>query len=314
MRAKTAFAIMVLVGAAFVAVAYELGYVTEGGTATRTPSTPPPPEGTLRLHFVDVGQGDAVIWEFPDGTLALWDCGPPASSIDANPLTRYLLQTMGRARDAPIALLTASHGHLDHIGGCDEVFDAFTVERIADTHYEGTDAPASYLRFQEAARKEGAALISPRAGATLPLPGAPGVLWPQTNATRWDTIANHGIVARIAWGTTSACFQGDIEAAQERALAEAAPVGFGCDVVLMGHHGSRHASTTPWLDAMSPKLVVASHALENAYGHPHPEAVCRVQQAGARVLSTATLGSIVIELDGTRAIAHPDGAARPDAC
>lgn len=273
--------------------------------ARAPPEARPPPtaEGVLRVHYVDVGQGDATVWELPDGGLVVYDCGPPAPSAAANPLVAYLRDRLGREAGATIHALIASHGHLDHVGGCDELLDEYRILHVYEAWYEGADAPESYRRFQEEVRAEGATLhrlpeLQP--GQDLAVPGVRAtLLWPSAfSPGGWDEIAESSLVIRLEHGATAFCFQGDIETQQERALAASGGEA-RCDAYLVGHHGSRFASSAAWLARMDPSLAVASFG-ENAYGHPTAEALCRIQQAGARILATQRAGDIILASNGER--------------
>ena len=289
------------------AAAYAYAYAQQA-----EPISPPmraAPAGTLRVHYVDVGQGDATVWEMPDGSLVLYDCGPPARDAQSNRLVRYLRDTLGRAPGSRIDALIASHGHLDHIGGCEEVFTTYEVAEVFEAWYEGADAPASYRRLLAEVEAEGArvrTLADLRVGA--PLVPNTTLLWPQAFAPGgWDAIAESSLVVRLRHGSTTFCFQGDIEAGQEAALSGR------CDVYLVGHHGSRYASSAAWLGRMQPQVAVASFG-ENAYGHPHPEALCRIQQAGASLYATPRVGGVVVSSDGVDIHVERGQAETSDFC
>ena len=298
------------------------------------PAAPAPPEGdgTLRVHYVDVGQGDAVVWELPDGSLVLYDCGPPAPSAQENPVVRYLADELGRPPGSTLWALVASHGHLDHVGGCEEVLAEYRVEHAMETWYSGADAPQSYLRFQRSLLDEGATLhtlgevdalvgeVPFAAGSEVPLPQAARdagmraeVLWPSSfRHGGWDAIAEASVVVRLAHGDVAFCFQGDVETAQERemlAAGRAAP----CEAYLVGHHGSRHAGSAEWLARLAPRVAVASFG-ENAYGHPTAEALCRAQQAGAQVHATHRAGNVVLASDGETLTVERGRAETVDYC
>lgn len=74
----------------------------------------------LRVHFVDVGQGDGVVWKLPGGGFAVYDCGPPVAGAAGNPVVARL-RALGLPPGGTLHALVASHGHLDHVGGCEEV-------------------------------------------------------------------------------------------------------------------------------------------------------------------------------------------------
>ncbi|HET6404528.1 MAG TPA: MBL fold metallo-hydrolase, partial [Candidatus Thermoplasmatota archaeon] len=165
-RGKLGLLLLVLAMAAAAAYAYAYAQQAE----PRAPPMRAAPAGTLRVHYVDVGQGDATVWEMPDGSLVLYDCGPPARDAQSNRLVRYLRDTLGRAPGSRIDALIASHGHLDHIGGCEEVFTTYEVAEVFEAWYEGADAPASYRRLLAEVEAEGArvrTLADLRVGAPL---------------------------------------------------------------------------------------------------------------------------------------------------
>lgn len=297
------------------------------------PASPPPPpvaSGLLRVHYVDVGQGDAAVWEMPDGSLVVYDCGDVAPSPDGNPLVRHLRDRLGRAPGSEIHALVASHGHRDHVGGCDEVFETYRVRHVYEAWYEGPDRPRSYERFLDLAKAEGAQLHTLRPAGeaegertlarwdAMELPAGANasavLLWPEAPASAWDRVAEHGLAYRLAFGEVAFCFQGDVETAQEARLASEDPRrDLSCDVYLVGHHGSREASSDAWLRRMDPRVALVSFG-ENAYGHPTPEALCRVQASGAKVYATHRLGTVTVETDGRDVRVTPDRPETIDYC
>lgn len=287
--------------------------------------------GLLRVHFVDVGQGDGVVWELPGGGFLVYDCGPPVASAQGNPVVRAL-HALGLPPGGTVHALVASHGHLDHVGGCEEVLQTFRVLHVYDVWYGGADAPVSYRRFQDQVKAEGATVhalagsaipeeaVPFQAGDLLALPGeaaAAGVraqvLWPPAlQRGSWEDIALSSVVVRLAFGDTSFCFQGDIEHAQEDAIV-ASGLEVRCDVMLAGHHGSRHATGASWLAKVRPGHVVVSFG-NNSYGHPTAEALCRLQEAGAQVYATHRLGTIVAATDEATLRVAPAQPETADYC
>lgn len=298
----------------------------------RPPPAPHAASGEpLRVHFVDVGQGDGVIWELPGGGLVVYDCGDVVSADEENAMVRYLRDVLRVAPGGEIQALVASHGHRDHIGGCDEVLREFRFLHVYEAWYDGEDRPRSYRIFQDELREEHAILHVLAetgslagesvfgAGDAVELPAgaaAAGVdarfFWPRAPPDGpWDAIAESSLGVRLAYGDTAYCFQGDIETAQENALAMRPELQ--CDVYLVGHHGSRYASAATWLATMQPKVAVASFG-PNSYGHPASEALCRIQRADAQVYATHRLGDIVVETDGANLTVTPDRPETQDYC
>jgi beta-lactamase superfamily II metal-dependent hydrolase len=272
---------------------------------------------------VDVGQGDATVWQLPDGSIVVYDCGPPAGNATSNAVVGYLT-SIGHAPGTKVFALIASHGHLDHIGGCEEVLASYEVAHIYEVWYEGPDAPNSYNRWITDVINENATVHTARAtefleseqvfhqGDPLALPqGAfddglrAQVLWPANAAVPpWADIGLYSLAVRWSFGNIDFCTDGDLESDQEAAMASSASA-LNCEIYLVGHHGSAYSSSSAWLSKMRPTVAVVSVG-ENDYGHPTSSALCRVQQAGGMVFATERLGTITVTTDGVAARVAPN--------
>lgn len=300
-------------------------------TTTAVEASTQPVAGLVRVHYVDVGQGDGTIWQLPDGTVIVYDCGDRSTSSSSNPMNRFLREEMGMLPGARIHALIASHGHLDHVGGCQEILDDYVVEHLYDTWYPGGDAPETYEGFRQQARAESGVIHVLRDDAALEgdelfsrwddlaLPAtaiAKGVraqiIWPGIEVSRWDDVGHESIGVRLSFGATDFCFQGDIETQQEAQLANSFS-GLDCEVYLVGHHGSAQASSATWLTKMDPEVAVVSFG-ENSYGHPTSAALCRVQNAGAAIYATHRLRDITVETDGNAIAVTPAMSETKDYC
>ena len=91
---------------------------------------------------------------------------------------------------------------------------------------------------------------------------------------------------------------GDISSEQEALLSPDEIKD--CSVLKCAHHGSRFASGEEFLRAVSPKVTVISCAARNSYGHPAPETVERLTQAGSRICYTMQSGAILMQTDGKK--------------
>lgn len=293
---------------------------------------PGDPSGEMAVHVLDVGQGDATVWELPGGAIALYDCGGGREAADTLPVTGFLSDELGLAAGASIDLLIVSHGHLDHLRECEEVLDRYQVEHVVDLWYTGRDRTQAYRAFQAAALAEGAQLWTVadvpdrssdrriEAGDTLPLPSSARqagvvaqVLWPPIPMVDgWDEVAEGSLAVRLSHGTVDVCFQGDISATEETEIQALAP-GLSCQGYLVGHHGSAHASSLAWVRQLDPEIAVASFG-DNPYGHPTPQALCRVQSTGAALYATERLGRVTLSSDGTTLTVAPDRPETQDYC
>jgi beta-lactamase superfamily II metal-dependent hydrolase len=111
-------------------------------------------------------------------------------------------------------------------------------------------------------------------------------------------VNDHGVVLLVTYGAERLLFQADAGLPVEARLA--GRVG-RVDVLKVGHHGSRSASSEAWLEELAPTTAVISVGAHNRYGHPAPDVVERLQRLGIAVLRTDQLGTITFASDGTHA-------------
>jgi competence protein ComEC len=116
----------------------------------------------------------------------------------------------------------------------------------------------------------------------------------------WDSDTNNrSLVLRIDWGLFAVLLTGDAEAPAEAELM-AAHLPVEATILKVGHHGSRHASSAPFLAAVTPRLALVSVGARNPFGHPTPAALARLSEAGAAVYRTDYDGAVEITSDGDR--------------
>ena len=254
----------------------------------------------LRIHFIDVGQGDAAFIETPGGVQALIDGG-------AHPLamTRFLSDRM-RFNDRRIDLVVATHPHSDHIGGLTPVLTRYEVAHVLERRVQYDSA--AYLEWRRAVDAEaaaGAVVIEAMPGQALLLGdgirleilGPPPVLLAGT-ASDAD---NASVVLRLEYGDVSALFTGDMRGEAERALLASGAL-VDSDVLKVAHHGSSTGTTRAFLRAASPAAAVISVSADNRFGHPAPDVVRRLREyvSADMLLLTSERGDIEFITDGKR--------------
>jgi competence protein ComEC len=228
-----------------------------------------PPDGRLRLTMLDVGQGDAIVVEMPDGHAILVDAGPGGPRrLDAG--ERVVAPFLWNRGILRLAGLVVTHDDVDHGGGAPALRRLFWI----DEQWSSANVPVEPRRF-------GLALVTP-----LPPSGTP-------RARRNDA----GLVLRIELGLASFLLASDIGGARERELvASGAPLG--STVLKVAHHGSRSSTTAEFLRAVRPTIAAISVGARNSYGHPDPGVLVKLAEAGAAIYRTDRDGALIFETDG----------------
>ena len=227
-----------------------------------------PADGRLRLTILDVGQGDAIVVEMPDGRALLVDAGSggPMRLDVGERVVAPFLWNRGILR---LAALAVTHDDSDHAGGAAAVRRLFPIAEA----WSAANPPA--------ARSFGGASIS-----ALPSTAV--------NGGRRNEAA---LVLRVDMARASFLLTSDIGAPREHELAGS---GARLDsmVLKVAHHGSRSSTTSEFLGRVGPRLAAISVGARNAYGHPDAAVVSRLSEAGAQIYRTDRDGALIFETDG----------------
>lgn len=258
------------------------------------------PVGVLRITAIDVGQGDAIVVELPDGEAMLID-GGGALTGGPDPGAREVAPWLAQRRRDRLAAVVLSHPHPDHAGGLPAVLDAVRVGELWDTG-QGTSLgyTGAYAQTLLTAHRRGVPVLGPSrlCGPPLWFHGAwIEVLAPCPGALDETPPNDASFVLRITVGRASALLPGDLEAAGERALL---PRLGRVDVLKVGHHGSRTSSTEAFLDALQCRVALVSCGHPSPFGHPHPSVVERMRAHHVDLRRTDLAGMVTVTL-------HPDG-------
>ena len=230
------------------------------------------PAQSLTIHFLDVGQGDAMLITM-NGRRLLVDGGPSRERL------RTRLQTLG-VTDIDAILVT--NPDADHIRGLIEALSMFQVETFYSS--ASTNPSATYSELLAAVAAEpGIQRVTLSRGSAVPLGGIDvEVLHPlEISGDRNDD----SVALRLTCGSVTVLLMGDSTTTSEASMLGAGLVA-KADVVKAGHHGSRTSSGETFVNAAKPAYVVFSAGRDSQFGHPHAEVVARYQAAGAQAVST----------------------------
>ena len=247
----------------------------------------------LQITALDVGQGDSLFIRAPEGDMLI-DAG--SSSADSVGIRRVLpfLRSQGTAR---LEVLLLTHADSDHYNAMADLLrdPALSVGALGMTQTAARDPEIADIL--QAAEEKGIPVRIVTAGDAWQLGNVRiTCLYPTPEEERQfaeDNKNETSLVIRLEQGSFSALFTGDLGEEGEKVWMEREKIA-EADVLKAGHHGSRYASTAPFLQEVSPEFVIFSCGKHNRYGHPHPDTVARVRRVGARTASTAESGAVTI--------------------
>lgn len=251
--------------------------------------------GLLTIAFLDVGQGDAIYIEAPNGAQMVIDGGPDGSLMQ--PLSEVM--PFG---DRSINVLMVTNPDTDHYAGFLDVLKA--GYEIGAAIEPGTiSSTPTHREFQRLLAEERVPELMARRGMTIDLDAEHGVrftvLFPDRDVSSWTT--NDGSIQGIlSYGSTKIYFTGDGSRRTEGlVLSKNAGVDLKSDLLKVGHHGSATSSSEEFLTAVAPKYAVISVGEGNRYGLPKQSTLDAFTHQGIDVLRTDKLGTITFVSDGT---------------
>ncbi len=260
-------------------------------------AVPPGPRATcgLRMTFLDVGQGDSILVEFPGRARMLIDAGgSPTSAFD--PGERVVSPVLWRRGATRLDILAATHAHPDHIKGLVSAARNFKPTEF----WEAPPAGDSELRDRlVAALPRKAVRRALRRGYRRILSGVTvDVVHPGRGSPSESVEENdRSLVLRLTYGRTAFLFAGDIGTGAEGEILDAG-LSLRSMVLKAGHHGSDSSSGSPFLERVGPRVVVVTVGSANSYGLPREATLARFRAAGADIYRTDRDGAVEITSNG----------------
>jgi competence protein ComEC len=256
---------------------------------------------TLTITALDVGQGESLLIELPNGKTLIMDGGGfYKNSLDVG--KRVVAPYLWSRGIQNIDYMVATHSDNDHIRGLYSLLDIFPVKYFL-TLGENT-VGKRLLRLQKEAREKGVEfkpikVNSPIIIGEVRLTPLHPDTEPQPSNTPNRRINNDlSLVLRLEYRDFSMLFTGDISDKIEKNLVETS-LALEADILKGPHHGSRYSNSQNFINAVHPSTVIFSSGYLNRMRHPHPETLERYKKAGVDILRTDTQGAIQVTTDGS---------------
>ncbi len=255
----------------------------------------------VRVTVLDVGQGDAILVQFPSGKTLLVDAGPKTFSYDAGEriVVPFLKRTVGK-----LDALVVTHPHSDHLGGVESVLRSIPVGTIFDAGHRAESS--IYLGCMRTLKELNIPYTRLRAGSAISLSQEARVfvLHPTRSFVQKDSLHfvrsfnNGSVVLKILYGKVGMLLTGDAEEPSEAQMLYLYGDFLKSDLIKVAHHGSITCSGESFIKTVKPEFAAISVGALNKFGLPSAEVVERYQLSGARVSRTDEDGALMFETDG----------------
>jgi competence protein ComEC len=251
----------------------------------------------LVVYYLDVGQGDAMFIQLPNGENMLLDGGEADQAKD---IRKFL-----RDRDIlKIDYLVATHPHTDHIGSLPYIIDNTDIGAIYMPRVSHTTQ--TFERLLTSIENKGLRINTARAGVNiLNIEGlAVDIIAPVRDD--YEDLNNHSAVIMIKFKETNFLFMGDAEALSEGDIT----ADVDALVLKVGHHGSNTSTSESFLKRVNPFFAIISVGAGNSYGHPDEAVLSRLDDADVNVYRTDEDGTIILVSDGENITVHTFGSVK----
>lgn len=252
----------------------------------------------LRVTFLDVGQGDGIVWE-KDGDCYLVDGGSTSQTMVGTYRILPFVKSRGISR---IQAAFITHTDEDHCNGVIEILEAqiahttsVKIERLILPVWE--QKPKTYFQLEGLAKRARIPVFYVKRGEELRADDLEiSILNPGPEFSEED-VNGGSIVMQTVYGEFRGIFTGDIGEEQEREILADVQE---CALLKVAHHGSKNSSCEEFLKKANPLISVISVAENNLYHHPHPDAVRRLQKWSQKVCMTKDGGAVLVWTDGRK--------------
>jgi len=239
----------------------------------------------MRVHFIDVGQGDSIFIESPNGKTMLVDGGVKGAG---QKVVSYLKELGVNKLD----IVVATHPDADHIGGLIPVLNSIDIGQFYDSGKVHTSQ--TFEEMLTLIDTKNIPYNIPKTGNPIAFDDDINVKVLNANENATDNN-DASVVLKLAYGNVSFLLTADAGIALEKEMMQD---DVKATILKAGHHGSNTSSSAEFIQAVHPEVTILSYGEGNKYGHPHAEVVERLQANGSKIYATAEAGTVIVSTDG----------------
>ncbi len=250
------------------------------------------------IYYFDVGQADCIFITLPNGDNMLIDSG---NNADGSRIVNFL-STLGVRT---INHFIVTHPHEDHMGGADNILNCLNVEKLYSPYIHSEDIPTTlcYKEYIFTAKQKALDINTVSVGDMLIDDGALRVLCLSPFLRNYDELNEYSAVIRIDYFENSFLFMADAEKRNEKDLLQN-KLPLKCDVLKIGHHGSRTSSCEKFLKTAAPEYAIISVGGKNDFGHPDEAVLKRLDSLNCKAYRTDLCKTVVAVCDGINIKIH----------
>lgn len=251
----------------------------------------------FRIACLDVGQGDGIVIEIENQWNILIDGGSTNKSMTGQYQLLPYLKSRGISRLDGIYI---SHTDEDHISGVRELLEytgknltVLRVKNLIFPDWQNIQDNKNYRELVKLAETAGTRVLTVKAGDKIRYGQTSlEVLWPLSGASGTE-VNEEAMVLELTSGDFKGIFTGDIGKETEKKLLQNGWLE-DVDFLKVAHHGSKYSTGQEFLDKVKPELAVISCSATNTYGHPSPDTLQRLKEAGAEIKITKDDGAVTL--------------------
>ncbi|PAV28117.1 competence protein [Virgibacillus profundi] len=240
----------------------------------------------MRVHFIDVGQGDSILIQTPSKKTILIDGGPPKAG-------KKVVSFLESKQIKTIDLLIATHPDIDHIGGLPQVMKSVKVKQILDSGK--LHSTKTYARYINQIYKQDIPIKIAKKNEHITVDS---MLKIKVLNTYEKNKSNNqsSIVLKISFKEIDMLLMSDVEIEQEKSLLESQDLQ--SEIIKVAHHGSNTSTSLGFLQEVNPQIAILTYSKENDFGHPVDRVVENLYKVNATIYSTAAFGNVEIRTNG----------------